>query len=95
MHVGNCTDGSADYQLSGDGLIVEPPGITEEVSFRLETETQNYLDAGTNSFTVTFDAGNGKLSVDGVTNDDLALLTECNGVLTALKVARVPLQPVP
>lgn len=91
MHVGNCTDGPADYQLAGDGLIIEPPGASNEDVFILERDKQN-LWTITGTKRVIFKVGQAEHSVTGVTNDDIALLIQCGTQLSAVKLQQAPHQ---
>ncbi len=95
MHVGNCTDGSADYNLAGGGQIVEPPEFTGNETFRLDKDKQN-LWTITGTKTVTFLVNGAEVArVQNVSDSDLAILVQCGTTYAGFKLAQAAHQEVP
>jgi hypothetical protein len=88
MHVGNVTDGAADYNLAGGGQI-EPD---EDVRFTLQPDTQNFWsNIGTR--TVIFTVGQAEVArVQGVTDSGIAILCYCDGEYHGVKLREEPPQ---
>jgi hypothetical protein len=89
MHVGNVTDGPADYNLSGGGQVIEPPEFTGEETFRLEKDKQNRWKISGSKNVSFFVGGNEVASIGNVQQTDLAILTLCGAVYTAFRVRLV------
>lgn len=94
MHVGNCTDGSADYNLAGGGQILEPPQFTGSETFRLAKDKQN-LWSITGKMIVTFTVNGSEVAaIQNVSNTDLAILVQCGTQFLGLKLQKAPHQEV-
>ncbi len=92
MHVGNCTDGSADYNLAGGGQIIDPPGFTGNELFHLEKDKQNLWSISGTKTVVFIVAGAEVARVQDVSNTDLAILVQCGTTYQGFKLAETPHQ---
>ncbi len=90
MHVGNCTDGSADYNLAGGGQVLQPPQFSGSETFRLAKDKQN-LWSITDSMIVTFTVNGSEVAaIPDVSNTDLAILVQCGTQFLGLKLEEAP-----
>ena len=86
MHVGNCTDGPADYQLAGDGFVIKPPDLTGDETFRLDADKQNLWTISGEKRVIFIVPGRPEIIVNNVTDSDIVVLFKCAGEYSAGKM---------